>query len=220
MCFAFNRVQLVHRRVQQNLCSYSHRSWQTAVAVAVFRGFLQDFVKHALMQACSSIVKIALNPCWYCQLPEERLQCDITELICQSFLMERILFFKRNSLTINSSRAARLCLAILLLAIGTGCEVERRRSDAELGLTPRQASGRHIYDQYCDRCHAPYSSKKRQGPSLKGVFKREDLPVSGMPANDDRVKDVIRMGRNKMDGFGNVLTDEQINDLVAYLHTL
>jgi len=111
------------------------------------------------------------------------------------------------------------CLMLLCLALAD-CEVERRRSDAELGLNPQQASGRHIYDQYCDRCHLPYSSKKRQGPSLKGVFKREDLPVSGMPANDDRVKDVIRMGRNKMDGFGNVLTDEQINDLLAYLHTL
>lgn len=119
-----------------------------------------------------------------------------------------------------SITAGKVCIAILLLAVGSGCEVERRRSDAELGLTPRQASGRHIYDQYCDRCHAPYSSKKRQGPSLKGVFKRQDLPVSGMPANDDRAKDVIRIGRNKMDGFGNVLTDEQINDLVAYLHTL
>jgi mono/diheme cytochrome c family protein len=116
--------------------------------------------------------------------------------------------------------AAQACAGILLLALGTGCEVQRRRSDAELGLTPRQAAGRHIYDQYCDRCHLPYSSKKRQGPSLKGLFKREDLPVSGMPANDDRVKDVIRVGRNKMDGFGNVLTDQQVNDLLAYLHTL
>ena len=120
----------------------------------------------------------------------------------------------------RSNAAALGCIAVLFLAFGTGCEVQRRKSDAELGLTPRQAAGRRIYDQYCDRCHSPYSSKKRQGPSLKGLFKREELPVSGMPANDDRVKDVIRMGRNKMDGFGNVLTDEQINDLVAYLHTL
>jgi mono/diheme cytochrome c family protein len=128
---------------------------------------------------------------------------------------------KRNSLKICCSKtAARAWIAIVLLALDTGCEIQRRRSDAELGLTPRQAAGRHIYDQYCDRCHLPYSSKKRQGPSLKGVFKREELPVSGMPANDDRVKDVIRMGRNKMDGFANVLTDEQINDLLAYLHTL
>jgi len=135
--------------------------------------------------------------------------------------MGQILSLKRKFIEIGCSKtAARAWIAIVLLALGTGCEVQRRRSDAELGLTPRQAAGRHIYDQYCDRCHLPYSSKKRQGPSLKGVFKREDLPVSGMPANDDRVKDVIRMGRNKMDGFGNVLTDEQINDLLAYLHTL
>lgn len=98
--------------------------------------------------------------------------------------------------------------------------MERRKSDAELGLTPQQASGRHIYDQYCDRCHAPYSSRKRQGPSLRGVFQRPYLSASGMPANDDRVGDIIRMGRNKMDGFGNVLTDQQIKDLLAYLHTL
>jgi mono/diheme cytochrome c family protein len=135
--------------------------------------------------------------------------------------MGQIPLLKRKFIEIGCSKmTARAWIAIVLLALGTGCEVQRRRSDAELGLTPQQAAGRHIYDQYCDRCHLPYSSKKRQGPSLRGVFKREDLPVSGMPANDDRVKDVIRMGRNKMEGFGNVLTDEQINDLLAYLHTL
>jgi mono/diheme cytochrome c family protein len=52
------------------------------------------------------------------------------------------------------------------------------------------------------------------------VFKRQYLLASGMPANDDRARDIIRMGRNKMDGFGNVLTDEQVTDLLAYLHTL
>jgi mono/diheme cytochrome c family protein len=106
-----------------------------------------------------------------------------------------------------------------LLALST-CEVERRKSDAELGLTPQQADGRHIYDQYCDRCHAPYSSRKRQGPSLKSVFKRPYLSASGMPANDDRVRDIILLGRNKMDGFGNILAAQQVNDLIAYLHTL
>ncbi len=110
--------------------------------------------------------------------------------------------------------------ALVSIVMNSGCEVERRRSDAELGLTPQQASGRHIYDQYCDRCHAPYSSRKRQGPSLKGVFKRQYFSASGIPANDDRARDIIRYGRNKMNGFGNVLTDEQINDLLAYLHTL
>src|SRR5713226_7997540 len=108
------------------------------------------------------------------------------------------------------------CFLFFLMA----CEVERRKSDAELGLNPQQASGRHIYDQYCDRCHAAYSSRGRKGPGLKGVFKRQYLKMSGMPANDDRVGDIIRLGRNKMEGFGQVLTQEQVNDLLAYLHTL
>ena len=108
-------------------------------------------------------------------------------------------------------------LACLLVS---GCEVEPRRSDAELGLNPQQASGHHIYEQNCERCHAAYSSRGRQGPSLQGVFQKPFLKVSGMPANDERVGDIIRLGRNKMQGFQNVLSESQIRDLLAYLHTL
>lgn len=112
-----------------------------------------------------------------------------------------------------------LIAAILFFAV-PACDVQRRKSDAELGLNPQQAAGRRIYDNYCDRCHAPYSSRGRQGPSMKHVFKKQYLPMSGMPANDDRVTDVIKMGRNKMPAYGQVLTQQQINDLLAYLHTL
>ncbi len=55
---------------------------------------------------------------------------------------------------------------------------------------------------------------------MKHVFKKQYLPLSGMPAHDDRVTDVIKMGRNKMPGFSQELTQQQINDLLAYLHTL
>ena len=61
------------------------------------------------------------------------------------------------------------------------------KSDAELGLNAQQAAGRRLYDQYCDRCHEPYSSRDKKGRSLQGVFKKQFLPQSGMPANDERV---------------------------------
>lgn len=112
-----------------------------------------------------------------------------------------------------------ICVSVSLLWLA-GCEVQRRKSDAELGLNPQQIAGRRIYDNYCDRCHAPYSSRGRQGPSMKGIFHRQYLPMSGMPANDDRVTDVVRLGRNKMPGYAQVLNQQQINDLLAYLHTL
>jgi mono/diheme cytochrome c family protein len=109
---------------------------------------------------------------------------------------------------------------LLLLSFSLGCEVERRKSDAELGLNSQQISGRHIYDQYCERCHAAYSSHGRKGPSLKGVFRQHYLSKSGLPANDARVSEIIRIGRNNMEGYGQVLTPEQIDALLAYLHTL
>ena len=115
---------------------------------------------------------------------------------------------------------AAVIVGCLFLIVLSACKVERRRSDAELGLNPQQAAGRHLYDQYCDRCHAPYSSRGRQGPSLKEMFKKQYLSVSGLPTNDDRVRDIIVLGRNKMQGFGNILTPEQANDVIAYLHTL
>jgi mono/diheme cytochrome c family protein len=121
----------------------------------------------------------------------------------------------------NASRATiprlALCLALCGLA---GCDVERRRSDAELGLNPQQASGRKSFDNHCDRCHRPYSSKGKKGPGLKGIFQHQYLSLSGLPANDDRVGDIIRNGRTDMPGYGQVLSAQEIQDLLAYLHTL
>jgi mono/diheme cytochrome c family protein len=108
---------------------------------------------------------------------------------------------------------------LALLALG-GCDVERRKSDAELGLNPQQAAGRKLYDNYCDRCHEPYSSRGKKGPSLKGVFTKQYLPLSGLPANDERVTDIVRFGRAKMEGFDRVMNEQQIKELLAYLHTL
>jgi mono/diheme cytochrome c family protein len=118
------------------------------------------------------------------------------------------------------SPSLRVSVAMLALLALAGCDVERRKSDAELGLNPQQAEGRKLYDNYCDRCHEPYSSRGKKGPSLKGVFKRQYLSLSGLPANDDRMTDIVKYGRAKMEGFSQVMTDQQIKDLLAYLHTL
>jgi mono/diheme cytochrome c family protein len=113
-----------------------------------------------------------------------------------------------------------LLLFVLALASTLACDAERRKSDAELGLNDQQAAGRRIYDAECDRCHEPYSSRGKKGPSLKGVFQRKYLSLSGLPANDERVTDIIRMGRNEMPGYSQKLSPQDIQNLLAYLHTL
>lgn len=110
-------------------------------------------------------------------------------------------------------------LLSLIILIGA-CKIERRKSDAELGLNAQQAAGRKVYDSECDRCHEPYSTSGKKGPGLKAVFKAQYLSKSGLPANDERVSDIIRIGRNDMPGFSQKLNSEEMQALMAYLHTL
>jgi mono/diheme cytochrome c family protein len=108
---------------------------------------------------------------------------------------------------------------LLAAAIFSACDVEPRKSDAELGLNPQQAAGRRVYDSRCAECHYAYSTHNLRGPSLHGLFKKQVMS-SGIPANDDRVLDIILIGRAKMPAFQNKLTQQQVDELMAYLHTL
>lgn len=122
--------------------------------------------------------------------------------------------------TLRSKISNLKLISFLAILWVTGCDVQRRQTDAQLGLNSQQSAGRRIYDQYCDRCHAPYSSRARQGPSMRGVFKNRYLSLSGLPANDERVSEIIGAGRGKMHGYSQVLSQQQIEDLLTYLHTL
>src|ERR1700678_1184200 len=129
---------------------------------------------------------------------------------------------RRRRMKNRTSVFSLICAAIMCVALSgiAGCDIERRKSDAELGLNPQQASGRKLFDNDCDRCHRPDSTKGKKGPGFKGIFQHQYLFLSGLPANDDRVVDIIRNGRPDMTGFSQVLSQQDIQDLLAYLHTL
>ena len=110
-------------------------------------------------------------------------------------------------------------LVLITLTTFIACESEPRKTDAELGLNPEQASGRRVYDARCAECHYAYSKRDLRGPSLNGLFKRQFMK-NGIPANDERVSDIILLGRAKMPGFQQKLTPQQMEALLAYLHTL
>ncbi len=127
----------------------------------------------------------------------------------------------KNQQRIRNKRLVIFCFALLVAAIQLliGCDAEPRKTDAELGLTPQQAQGRRVYDARCAECHYAYSTRNLRGPSMNGLFKRQFMK-NGMPANDERVEDIILMGRPKMPAFQQKLTAQQLDDLMAYLHTL
>lgn len=77
-------------------------------------------------------------------------------------------------------------------------------------------NGQELYNENCATCH---SNGANGAPPLYGIMNRRELP-SGTPATDARVKDTIKMGRANMPAFGRVLNDQQVDAIVAYLHTL
>ena len=51
------------------------------------------------------------------------------------------------------------------------------------------------------------------------MFSTQALP-SGLPATDEHVRNTVASGRRNMPPFNGVLDDKQIDDLLAFLHTL
>jgi hypothetical protein len=59
---------------------------------------------------------------------------------------------------------------------------------------------------------------KKVPPDLHAIFERSALP-SGAPATDAEVRRVILAGKGFMPSFAGRFTEEQMTDLLVYLHT-
>jgi len=102
----------------------------------------------------------------------------------------------------------------------SGCGKDpAQMSDAELGLNAQQSHGRKVFNIYCVTCHNAYSSKGNKGPGLKKLYQKPYLP-SGLTATDEHVMQSILRGRGMMPRFADQLDQQELDELVAYLHTL
>ena len=86
-------------------------------------------------------------------------------------------------------------------------------------LNAQQMRGHAVFQAHCAQCHNDRRDKPLHGPSMVGVFKRPSL-ASGAPANDERVTATILHGHGLMPAMGNTINQQDIDDLLAYLHTL
>jgi len=114
------------------------------------------------------------------------------------------------------------CLILLAGAAAlflAGCGPPLPPSKPLSELTPQEATGHQVYASHCARCHYANTDRSLHGPGLQALYKQKYLP-SGAPAIDDRVTAVILHGHNLMPAFSGSLDEQQLNDLLAYLHTL
>ena len=83
--------------------------------------------------------------------------------------------------------------------------------------TVQERSGAAVYTAKCARCHYANSTRGLHGPGMQAITKIKAMP-SGAPPTDERLTAVIVQGRLEMPG--TKLTDPELADLLAYLHTL
>jgi len=104
---------------------------------------------------------------------------------------------------------------VVLLSV-TGCRSLPASKDPAQ-FTPEETRGAQVFQAYCARCHYPTSTKGLKGPGLQGLTKVKAMP-SGAPPTDERLTALIVRGKGMMPA--TPLDDQQLQDLLAYLHTL
>jgi len=80
------------------------------------------------------------------------------------------------------------------------------------------AKGKAIFEQ-CGVCHNADSEEKKMGPGLKGLFKRDKM-TNGKKPTEATVRAKIDEGGNGMPAYKDMLSDQEKDDVIAYLKTL
>lgn len=112
----------------------------------------------------------------------------------------------------------RTCSALLLACLLTGCKSVPPPTPLDQ-LNAQQMRGHAVFQAHCLTCHNDRTNTPLTGPALRGIFKKPYLP-SGAAATDERVSATILHGRNMMPPQANVIDQQDLDDLLAYLHTL
>lgn len=86
-------------------------------------------------------------------------------------------------------------------------------------LPQNEEIGKELYDIHCSQCHDENQlGLKNVPPKLHGIFSQINLPDGATPATDQAVRQVIIDGKRTMPAFNGRLSEDQVADLIAYLH--
>jgi mono/diheme cytochrome c family protein len=86
-------------------------------------------------------------------------------------------------------------------------------------LMQNELAGQQLYTAQCSQCHEgnPPGLIKAP-PKLHDLFSHAMLPDGSTPATDAALRQIIVYGKRTMPAFNGRLDDEQVADLIAYLH--
>src|SRR5215471_5132508 len=79
--------------------------------------------------------------------------------------------------------------------------------------------GKAVFEENCSVCHNSDSTEVKVGPGLKGLFKRATLN-NKKKVSEASVREMINMGGNGMPPYGDMISETEKNDVIAFLKTL
>lgn len=113
---------------------------------------------------------------------------------------------------------AALAAAAIVYAQDSGAKSAASKTAAS--KSGSATKGKDVFDQKCAMCHNADSDQKKIGPGLKGLFKRGTFSVNNHKVTEEVLKTWIEKGDSMMPPFKDVLDEQQIRDVIAYVKTL
>jgi mono/diheme cytochrome c family protein len=98
--------------------------------------------------------------------------------------------------------------------------VEESSQETEPAPEADAVAGEQVFAKSCAGCHHSDSTDRKIGPGLAGLFERESIESSGLSVTPENVREQIVAPAGGMPAFRGFLSDEQLDDLVAFLQTL
>ena len=111
---------------------------------------------------------------------------------------------------------ARSKLVVFAAAVALTCSLAQAQKKKGAAGDPEK--GKEVFQQ-CGVCHNADSTEKKMGPGLKGLFQNEKMN-NGKKPTEANVREKVDEGGNGMPSYKEMLSDDEKNDLIAYLKTL
>jgi len=101
------------------------------------------------------------------------------------------------------------CLSAALL-LSLACVAAQKKGDP--------AKGKAVFEA-CAPCHNVDSDARKMGPSLKGLFRKAKLE-NGKKVTEENVRSQINAEGKQMPHYQDILSEQEKDDLIAYLKTI
>ena len=105
--------------------------------------------------------------------------------------------------------------ALLLVTLSLAFAIPAPAQGSSASKQQAVHAGQQVFTKNCFQCHSVIADQVRFGPSLHGVMSKPHPRKT-----DAEVRTILKNGKGKMPSFKDVLSQEETDNLLAYLHSL